>query len=79
MLVVWVCDLVMDFGFQVYSNNGSFFIIIEDINDNVFYFLFEDKIFVIIFEFVLFNWEVVFVWVRDDDLGNNGFILFFIF
>nr|XP_054107881.1 cadherin-related family member 2 isoform X2 [Callithrix jacchus] len=75
-LVVRACDLTTDAGFQAYSNNGSLFITIEDVNDNVPYFLPEDKTFVIIPELVLPNREVASVRARDDDSGNNGVILF---
>uniref|UniRef100_A0A2K5EYB5 Cadherin-related family member 2 n=1 Tax=Aotus nancymaae TaxID=37293 RepID=A0A2K5EYB5_AOTNA len=75
-LVVRACDLTTDAGFQAYSNNGSLFITIEDVNDNAPYFLPEDKTFVIIPELVLPNREVASVRARDDDSGNNGVILF---
>ncbi|XP_032127702.1 cadherin-related family member 2 [Sapajus apella] len=75
-LVVRACDLTTDAGFQAYSNNGSLFITIEDVNDNAPYFLPEDKTFVIIPELVLPNREVASVRARDYDSGNNGVILF---
>uniref|UniRef100_A0A2K5RPQ0 Cadherin-related family member 2 n=2 Tax=Cebus imitator TaxID=2715852 RepID=A0A2K5RPQ0_CEBIM len=75
-LVVRACDLTTDAGFQAYSNNGSLFITIEDVNDNAPYFLPEDKTFVIIPELVLPNWEVASVRARDYDSENNGVILF---
>ncbi|XP_023572360.1 cadherin-related family member 2 isoform X2 [Octodon degus] len=75
-LVVRAYDLNTDPGFQAYSINGSLTITIEDVNDNVPYFLPESETFVIILELVRPNQQVASVRARDADSGNNGAIQF---
>ncbi|XP_007951169.1 cadherin-related family member 2 [Orycteropus afer afer] len=75
-LIVRAYDLMTDFRFQAYSDNGTLLITIEDVNDNAPYFLPENKTFVIIPELVMPNQQVASVQARDDDSGDNGAILF---